>query len=261
MCRMLEDGPLDVHPLLSDICGGRVVRREALATTVEREMSTGTQLPREQDLATRFGVSRNTLREALLHLESTGVLVRRWGIGTFVAHRRFPVGITMDQNTPIRDMLRASGYEASICYFAVTTVPSAGGTSADLTVTDDTPIWRIDRIFDAGGTPAVYLQDYLPSIINGFEFDPEPLRDVNIDVISYLAETVNCHVTRMDVELEASTVDADTALKMGLDIGSPVIHATQVAYARNGAIVIASDVIYRTDIARIRINRVARSNR
>lgn len=238
------------------------MKRQALATTVahdlqsyiEREMSTGSQLPREQDLAARFGVSRNTLREALLQLESGGLLVRRWGIGTFVADQQFPVGFALGQNKPIRDRLRAAGYEASICHFEIARVASTSGTPANLGVSDDSSVWRIDRIFDAGGTPAVYLQDYLPSQINGLDFDPEPLRDVNIDIISHLAETVHCHVSRMDVELDAISLDTDTAARMDLDAGSAVIHAKQVAYARNGDIVIASDVLYRTDIAKIRLS-------
>ena len=246
-----------------------MVKRQALAAAVigelqswiTREMTSGDQLPREQDLAARFGVSRTTLREALTHLEGTGVLVRRWGVGTFVADHHYPVGITMDRNTPIRDMLRAAGYEAAMSHFATTTVPPDTGPASNLMVEDGTPIWRVDRLFDAGDAPAIYLQDYVPATINGRPFDPHALGDANVDILTLLADAVGCHIRWMDVELEAITVDADTAKRMGMPAGAPAIHAMQIGYSRAGEAVIAGDVIYRTDVAKIHFRRIGRQSR
>ena len=44
----------------------------------------GDRLPPEQELAVMLGVSRGTLRSALLRLEQSGEIVRRQGSGTFV---------------------------------------------------------------------------------------------------------------------------------------------------------------------------------
>jgi DNA-binding FadR family transcriptional regulator len=47
----------------------------------------GDRLPSERQLASRFGVSRPTIRVALSQLESRGLVVTRSGSGTFVAER------------------------------------------------------------------------------------------------------------------------------------------------------------------------------
>lgn len=44
----------------------------------------GQQIPTEQELVTQYGVSRNTVRQAILLLEEDNYLIRRRGAGTFV---------------------------------------------------------------------------------------------------------------------------------------------------------------------------------
>lgn len=51
---------------------------------VSGEFSAGSRLPREQDLAARLGLSRNSLREAVRALTLIGVLDPRVGDGTYV---------------------------------------------------------------------------------------------------------------------------------------------------------------------------------
>jgi len=44
------------------------------------------RLPSETAIAKALGVSRNTLREVYVELENEGIIIRRHGIGTFIAH-------------------------------------------------------------------------------------------------------------------------------------------------------------------------------
>ena len=48
-------------------------------------LSPGEQLPPERDLSGKIGVNRMTLRRALHVLESQGLIVRKHGVGTFIA--------------------------------------------------------------------------------------------------------------------------------------------------------------------------------
>ena len=59
---------------------------EALELLIQNEQfRPGDQLPSEEKLAEELGVSRSTLREAIGQLESRGVILRRQGVGTFIA--------------------------------------------------------------------------------------------------------------------------------------------------------------------------------
>src|SRR5262249_4520590 len=48
-------------------------------------LESGDRLPREDELVTKFGVSRTVLREALSRLEATGLVTIQRGRGMFVA--------------------------------------------------------------------------------------------------------------------------------------------------------------------------------
>lgn len=57
------------------------VLRKLIATS---EYKQGKPLPKEVELSNRFGVSRNTIRQATNKLEHEGLIIRKKGVGTFV---------------------------------------------------------------------------------------------------------------------------------------------------------------------------------
>lgn len=58
------------------------------AAISEGRLSDSEALPAERDLAGHYGISRITVRKALAELEREGLVVRRRGMGTFVAKQR-----------------------------------------------------------------------------------------------------------------------------------------------------------------------------
>lgn len=73
--RVDRDSPVPVYYQIASALRQRIA---------EGEWRKGNQLPPEPELAKAFGVSRMTIRQALVELEGDGVIVRRRGAGTFV---------------------------------------------------------------------------------------------------------------------------------------------------------------------------------
>ncbi len=116
------------QPKLSD-----VIEQELERLILEGILSPGEQLPPERELAKQFDVSRPSVREAMLRLESKQLLHRRQGGGTFVSDalwRNFSDPllelISSDPETQWDVLESRHALEGLIAYFA-----ALRGTDAD----------------------------------------------------------------------------------------------------------------------------------
>jgi len=229
-----------------------------LRHVIAREFPAGAQLPSEKDLAERIGVSRNTVREALGLLEFDGLIVRRWGSGTFVRDSSDPVSVSMTDIVPIRDVIRGSGREPDFTYFDVTAIPCPQGMAESFGCRPGDDTWRIDRIFAVDGTPVVFLRDHVPTRIKGREFDPRPLKDADIDLLSLLRDATHSRITSMEAELYAVSATGELTTWLRVKRGHPLLRVVQLSYAADGRILIDSDIHYRTDTITLQLRRQVR---
>ena len=99
------------------------VRRGLLDDLVLGTLSPGDKLPNEDRIGERFGVSRATVREAVLGLLEAGYLTRRHGSGTYVSkapRSRHPLESTVDYTA----MIRAAGHTPTLTILSETTRPA-----------------------------------------------------------------------------------------------------------------------------------------
>lgn len=82
----------------------------------DKEYHVGDQLPNENELAMRMGVSRTTLREAIRALTTKGVLEVRRGKGTFIADHANVFGEVDLQKGPAVSHLLRDIYEARLLF-------------------------------------------------------------------------------------------------------------------------------------------------
>jgi GntR family transcriptional regulator len=83
-----------------------------LRSLIDQGMEVGRQLPTENEMASIYGISRITVRQALAALAEDGYVERRQGTGTFVADRPRLIQHDFGLMTPWRDRFRAAGEDA-----------------------------------------------------------------------------------------------------------------------------------------------------
>jgi GntR family transcriptional regulator len=124
----------------------------------------GEQLPSEKELAVQLGISRSTLREALHNLEQDGVVVRKHGVGTFVApgyEHRLESGL--ERLESILDLAARQQMQVRVGNLDVQQRPASTDLAERLQVPPGTPLTCVCRVIEVDRKPIAYMADYVIS--------------------------------------------------------------------------------------------------
>lgn len=228
---------------------------DALTKMIETgQLKTGTQLPSEDVLAAELGISRSTLREALGHLETHGLIARRQGIGTFVS---IPTGPGffggLQRLEPFRELAQAAGVEHSRVEKTINTV----GASPELAAVLDTKIGvelvRVQTIEAIDGKRSMYFDDYF---INAAGLN-ETLAAFNQSVLTYMFDECDPPLSHTRSEIFAIAANQEIAEKLDIPVEKPVFHMEETYFATTGKILGVGFIYFVTDNFRFYITRRA----
>lgn len=138
----------------------------------------GQLLPDELSLAATLGVSRGTIRAAILRLVAEGVLERRAGVGTRVVAKIAESAVTAWRSLT-REMA-AQGITVETYQLNVRRRSASKVAAAALMIRVGTPIFQLDRLRGWRGTPVLHSRSWFhPRLnLNGDEDFSRPLYEV-----------------------------------------------------------------------------------
>ncbi len=140
-------------------------RHERVSSWIRDQIESGAllendQLPSENQLGNRFGVSRITIRRALQTLESEGLIYRRQGLGSFVADTRLHQGL--EHLSDFVEDMEAAGLEPETIILEEGQEPAGPRVAAALAIEEGTSVYRIDRLRKGGGETLAYDRTWMP---------------------------------------------------------------------------------------------------
>ncbi|WCS20573.1 GntR family transcriptional regulator [Mycobacterium marinum] len=200
---------------------------ELLRTQIlERALSPGSRLPTEQELIARSGVSRSTVRAAVGILEDEGWLVRRQGLGTFVAE---PVKQDLESGVrTITEVLLSRGVtpRVEVLSHAVVAAPQSVGAALGRS-----EVLRIQRRYSESDQPLAIVTCYLPADL------PHDAVEPLLCATSATATTYTMWEQRLGVrissathEIQAAGASPEIAAALGLSEGAPVLVLRRTSY-------------------------------
>jgi GntR family transcriptional regulator len=129
---------------------------ELYLRTLVEAAGPGDPLPSEAELCERFSVSRMTVRQALQELTNDGLVERRRGQGTFVAHR--PVHRHPGVFLSFTEEMNRRGMQATSRLLSAGLDDPRRSETLDLGLAPDSQVVRVVRVRLADGVP-VALED------------------------------------------------------------------------------------------------------
>lgn len=125
----------------------------------ENVFEVGSQLPNEIELAKTFKVSRGTMRAALQILEQSGIIVKRRGIGTFVAKEPMLLN-NLSMNFGITQVIESIGAVPGTDHIKIYTAPMEDPRIGErLEIPDGSTLLFIERVRTADGKKVAFTQD------------------------------------------------------------------------------------------------------
>ncbi len=190
----------------------------------------GDRLPSEPQLAAQLGISRATLREALRLLEEEGRIVRRQGLGTFVApERRLESGL--ERLESILALAARMGMEAVPMDIAVEIVEADRPLAERLRVEKGTPLTRVARTILVNSEPVAYLEDFVPTRW----LSPEDLNNrFTGSVLDLLRQHPSLHVQEARAEIRALSAPRPLARRLQVRSGDALLLLEETLFDAGG---------------------------
>lgn len=124
----------------------------------------GERLPSESEICDRYGVSRATVRQALLRLENEGMIQRLKGRGTFIADARHRSWLVQSSEGFFHDEVGRFGLNVTSRVLRTELTPLPRWATKALSLRDDAEGVVLERLRFIDGNVALHVTDYLPSV-------------------------------------------------------------------------------------------------
>jgi GntR family transcriptional regulator len=226
-----------------------LVRRGLLKDLTAGKMHVGTKLANEDGLASRFDVSRSTVREAVAALVSAGYLERRHGSGTYVVGLPGPRH-ALDATLSYTHMIAEAGMKPGLTVLSIES-RTANETEVDeLDLELGAMVRCLERIRTANAKAMIYSVDVVPE---RFVADV-PDRGFNRSLYDTL-EKIGHPVQSANAVLVPVIADRAIAKLLKVKVGSALQQIIEVDYARSGEPIVYSTEWHVPGIFELRVGR------
>ncbi|MGE5483521.1 MAG: GntR family transcriptional regulator [Ignavibacteriales bacterium] len=212
----------------ADIAGGR--------------LKPGDQISPETVLTAEYGVSRMTVRQAVLELVNEGLLYRKRGKGTFVAAPKITRGLA--RLTSFTEDMEARGLRPSGRVISLEEAAADEDVAGLLGVAGGAPVVRLERLRLADGTPMALEVGHM--VLPRFEWVFS--EDLETDSLyRLLKEKYGVDLGRAHETIEVVVANRYEAGLLEVDPGVPLLKMERVSYDQKGEAVEVVKSVYRAD--------------
>jgi GntR family transcriptional regulator len=246
---MLERGPIPLY--------------YQLAWDLRRQIQSGAYpvgalLPTEEQLVSRHGVSRTTVRLAFQVLLRDGLVIRRAGRGTFVA--RDPGQHPAEWVAGTLDAIILSAHELryEFRYLRIRDVPAGPAVARSLGVARGAPVREYRRLHLVDGVPTTHVVLHVPRELAA-RVPRGRLRTT--PVVTLLEQHCGIRIVAAHQWVAAAAADPEVARHLDIRPGAPVLAVERHFLDETGRVVELATDRYRTDRVRYYLRLERRSPR
>ena len=190
------------------------------------EWALGSQIPTEEELCRMFGVSRVTVRTAVLELVRHGYLKRQQGKGTYIFKNMASEGLTMLTN--LRELLFDESLKFRTDVLARTVMMPVDDLDKKLNISKDKHIIYIKRLRFVEGKPVLLQDSYIPYHICPLLLEESIEEESLFDLFE---KKYGIKITEIKNYIDAAYLNAEEARLLELSEGTCTVLLSQHFYS------------------------------
>lgn len=208
------------------------------------KLAEGERLPSESELAGSFTTTRGTVRQALAQLAFEGLIVRRMGLGTFVASKRVESRIEAQRVRSFEEQMEDRGAHVGFRVLGFDHETASAAVAAALELAAGAPIYRLRRL-RLVENEVIGLEDRsMPERI-GSAIPASAL--VTRPATTMVEAALGTPLGGITVSVGAVAAETEIARELGVRRGSPVLVLAHTFFDQSGRPVLTGESIYRGD--------------
>ena len=223
-----EPTPLNIRPPYAQV-------EEAIAAMIA-PMQPGDQLPTEPALAKSLGVSRATLREVLRTFVERGILMRRQGVGTFVASRIPTLEAGLEVLESLDHMAQRLGLTTEVMHLESIErrATPAELVGLGLAESEAVEVLVVDRVIIVADEPVADLHDVVPlTYLRRTDLDDT----FNGSVLDLLLKRNHLMLSTSRTEIIAEEAEGRHAARLNVKRGAALLKLTAQLYTYDEKVV------------------------
>jgi len=214
----------------------------------------GDKLLSESEMAKVLGVSRNTLREAYISFENEGLIVRRHGIGTFIAKPPI-IKDSLNAFLSFAQIIKSAGYTPAFKTLTMDNVIAPQSVYDTFKISNQQKIFYIERVVFADDKPTIYINDYFSPYVQ----QCHPNWDVFTgNLVQFLADTLDTKLNQLQSHIRAVALNETIAGILQLPQNSPALNVKSLIFTVENKPVTHSCIWFNSNIIELDIVRIIR---
>ena len=213
------------------------VRQQKLHEALKQmilDTSAGERLPSEPELARRLGVARATLREAMRTFETQGLIYRKQGSGTFVAHPSQVIETGLEVLESIETLAHRINLPVTLGELRVEQRTATTTEAQALGLDPGQSVLQLTRVMRAEGNPVAFLIDVLPEdMLESGEIQP----GFSGSVLDLLLRRGTPALVSSRTEISAVNATPEVARPLNIQRGDVLLQFVAYLYTDDGRVV------------------------
>jgi GntR family transcriptional regulator len=220
MTPKLKKGPIPLYYQLE-----RALRKRIL----NGKITPSGQFPTERQLCEEFGVSRITVRQALMILENEGIISREQGRGTFVNTREYP-SMPYELYGYVDDLFFI-GAQTRLRLNSKNLITADSKIALDMGIEEGEEIFLFEGLRELDEKHTAFFQAYIPKEMG----EKIPLKELDTPFFISVVERVSLEtVKKAHQTISAAVATEQLARVMNIQEGHPLLVVKRIYFSKRG---------------------------